>query len=172
MEGEWGTPVSALLGSTKKDGEDGWCRSDAARKRPCSSRAEHMHFSGLYLRQLHSCELILLCSDLHTMTFKRVKHSLDRCSEPKSSAGYSNLEARQPCSFLFFWAQSLAEQILISSYTVANPKREHRELLGRTSCNLVVRAFLWMMDVESLSGRKVSYTLQIKGQEQQQHPLL
>lgn len=171
MEGEWGTPVSALVGSTK-DGEDGWCRSDAARKRPCSSRAGYMHFSALYLWQLHSCELILLCSDLHTMTFKRVKYSLDWCSEPKSSAGYGNLEARQPCSFLFFWAQSLAEQILISSYTVANPKREHRELLGRTSRNLVVRAFLWMMAVESLSRRKVSYTLQIKGQEQQQHPLL
>lgn len=171
MEGEWGTPVSAFVGSTK-DGEDGWCRSDAARKRPCSSRAGYMHFSALYLWQLHSCELILLCSDLHTMTFKRVKYSLDWCSEPKSSAGYGNLEARQPCSFLFFWAQSLAEQILISSYAVANPKREHRELLGRTSRNLVVRAFLWMMAVESLSQRKVSYTLQIKGQEQQQHPLL
>lgn len=61
--------------------------------------------------------------------------------------------------FLFFFLSFLAERILISSYTVASPKREHRKLLGRTSCNLVVHAFPWMMDVESLSGRKISYTL-------------
>jgi len=69
-----------------------------------------------------------------------------------------SLDSHAPFFFFFFFISSLAEQILISSYTVASPKREHRKRLGRASCNLVVRAFLWVMDVESLSGRKISYT--------------
>lgn len=101
---------------------------------------------------------------------------------PGFSVGCSNLEAGQPCSFallsyflssfFFFSSLSLSKQILISSNAEASPKREHRKLLGRTSCNLVICAFLRVVDVESLSGRKVSYTSQIKRQEQQQCLLL
>lgn len=118
---------------------------------------------GFTYGQLQSRELILPYSDLHSVTFKRVKHSLDWQLEPVWDM------VTWSCILLSsLLSRANIDQLILFGWT----QREHRKLLGITSCNSVVRAFLWVMDSESFSGRKVSYTVWLKSQEQQQHPLL